>query len=321
MRRLQLGLVTMALPVLMFCLFVAGCGKDDKKSGSGSGDVKKEEKKQASGPLKVLEPKGGVLKGKITLAGSAPIDPLNKDIKAQINAHEKKDYCLSAKDASETTQQAYRIGDNKQLGNVFVWIKPVAGTFFKVTKDQLDEAKKHKIVFRQPHCAFIPHSAILFAEYYPDPTKPRTKERTGQTLEILNDAEITHNTGLKGTKNNVPNVIIEPKKGKPVDTLVAEETFVEIKCDIHKWMDAYLRVVDTPYYAISRSDNLDKPDKVAASDPTFGTFEIKNLPVGKVKVFARHERAGWISQGESKGQEIDIKEGAPTEITLVAEPK
>src|SRR5262249_41828460 len=103
--------------------------------------------------------------------------------------------------------------------------------------------------------------------------------------------------------------------------LQPEKEPVLIRCNIHMWMDAYLRVVDTPYYAISYSDTLDGNNKVEKGDAKFGTYEIKNLPVGKVKVFAWHEKCHYVNKGEGQGEVIEIKEGAPTELNLEAEPK
>src|SRR6185437_13488303 len=106
-----------------------------------------------------------------------------------------------------------------------------------------------------------------------------------------------------------------PKESKPrvVDNLVPDSTPVTFVCNIHGWMDASLMVVDTPYYAISLSDTLDK-NKVEKSSKEFGTYEIKNLPVGSnVRVLAWHEKAGWLNKGEGKGEVIKIEEGTPTE--------
>jgi hypothetical protein len=320
MRRLQLGLAAAALPVLAFTLFLAGCSKDDKSKTDTSGSQREEAPKPAA-DAKPLEPKGGILKGKITLKGSPDVTALTKQLQGAIAAKtDQKDYCMKGSE-SEITEQEYRIGENKQLGNVFVWILPDTGTYFKVTKDQLEEAKKNPVVIRQPHCAFIPHSAFLFSQYRPDPkSKP---QQTGQILVVKNDATITHNTNWKGgSRNSGDNVLIEAGKTRDVTNLVPESAPVTIKCNIHGWMDAYLRVVDTPYYAISYSDTLDGKNKVEKGDAKFGTYEIKNLPAGnKVRVLAWHEKAGWLNQNEGKGEVIDILEGKETEKNFEAAPK
>ena len=86
-------------------------------------------------------------------------------------------------------------------------------------------------------------------------------------------------------------------------------------------MDAYLWVVDTPYYAVTHSDTLDGKDKVEASDPKFGTYEIKNLPAGKMRVIVWHEECGYLNKNGGQGEEIEIAEGKPTEKNFEATPK
>ncbi len=322
MRRLQLGLAMVALPAFALTLFVAGCGKDEKKSESGGGG--EVEQSKAKGELKVLEPKGGVLKGKITLKGKPDTDADTKKVTEGIEKLENKsqrDYCLTGSE-TEKTGQTYRIGDNGNLGNVFVWVKPDEGTFFKITKDQVEEAKKNPPKFRQPHCAFIPHCAVLFPQYRSDPKNPSKKEKTGQILEIVNDAEVGHNTNWKGgAKNSGGNETLEPGKKRDVDNLQADTTPVMLKCNIHGWMDAWLWVLDTPYYDISRSDTLDGKNKVAKDAKEFGTYEIKNLPAGKVRVFVWHEAGKWLNKNAGRGEVVEIKEGAPTEKDFEMEVK
>src|SRR5262249_36717976 len=136
-----------------------------------------------------------------------------------------------------------------------------------------------------------------------------------------NDATISHNTNWTGgARNKGDNVILGEGKDRVVDNLVPETTPVAIKCNIHPWMDAYLWVVDTPYHAITLSDTLDK-DKVEKSDAKFGTYEIKNLPEGKVRVIAWHEKAGYLNKGSGQGEVIEIAAGKETEKNFEAEAK
>lgn len=325
MRRFHLGIAAIALPVLAFSLFLVGCSKEEKKGGgdSSSSSAGTQDPTKTTGPAKVLESKGGVLKGKITLKGKPDVAALTKALQEKIEAKkDDKDYCLKGSE-SEKTEQEYRLGENNQLGNVFVWIKPETGTFFKVSDKQLSELKSSKVKIRQPHCAFIPHAAFLFSQYHADPSKPTAGlKATGQVLEVVNDAEISHNTNWTGgARNKGDNVMLAKGKDRLVDNLVPEPGAVTIKCNIHPWMDAHLWVVDTPYYAISYSDMLDGKDKVEKGDAKFGTYEIKNLPVGKVRVLAWHEKAQWLNKGEGKGEVIEIGEGKETAKDFEAEAK
>jgi hypothetical protein len=97
------------------------------------------------------------------------------------------------------------------------------------------------------------------------------------------------------------------KRELVVNNLVPEMNPIIIKCNINPWMDAYVRVFDHPYATVSRAE----PDAKKESKD-FGTYEIKYVPAGKARIFAWHERAGWLNKGEGKGEPIDLRDGALT---------
>lgn len=324
MRRFSLGLAAAALPVFALTLILAGCDKGEKKDtssgGKGSGEIIQDKPKEAA---TLLEPKGGILKGKITMKSRPDLVALTSKLQEQIK--EKKndaDYCMSGAE-SEKTEQEYRIGDNNQLGNVFVWIKPESDSSFYIDPaSSLLKALPKEIETKQPHCAFIPHCLFHFSQYHPNPLKPKELKPTGQVWKILNDATIGHNTDYKGgSLNSGQNLIIGPKESKTVDNLKPESTPVMIKCSIHPWMDAYMMVVDTPYYAVSFSDTLDNANKKDKSDPMFGTYKIENLPAGKVRVLVWHEKIGWLNEGKGKGEVVEIAANKETTKDFEANPK
>jgi hypothetical protein len=255
-----------------------------------------------------------VLTGTIKLKGDPPNRAaLNKRL-AEMMKQKDTEYCLKCND-TEKTQQAYRLGgrDDRQVGNIFVWITPDTGSFFTVSYKQLEGARKHEVVLRQPHCAFIPHCSFLFSHYHPDPQRPRQTEPTGQIWKIVNDAEMCHNVNWTGgSRNKGENLTLVVGKDRIVDNLLPEMSPVIVRCNIHTWMSAYMRVVDTPYYAISLSDTLDSKDKVRKDDARFGTYEIKDPPAGKVRIRAWHERAGWLNKDGAKGEILELKAAGTT---------
>jgi hypothetical protein len=56
---------------------------------------------------------------------------------------------------------------------------------------------------------------------------------------------------------------------------------VPFKCDVHGWMNAYVGVLDHPYFAVTKED---------------GSFELKGLPPGTYTIEAWHERLGATTQ-------------------------
>ena len=56
---------------------------------------------------------------------------------------------------------------------------------------------------------------------------------------------------------------------------------VPFKCDVHGWMNAWVGVVDHPYYSVTGPD---------------GTFSLKGLPPGTYTIEAWHEKLGTQTQ-------------------------
>jgi hypothetical protein len=321
MRRFSLGAALVALPAFALSLILAGCGNKDTGSSGGGGSGEVTQTQKPSGPAKELEPKGGVLKGKITLTSKPNVDSLSERLKAEIDKSSQKTFCLKGT-PEEIAEQEYRIGKNGNLGNVFVWILPPDdNAIFKVDKETLDKAKNNPVKIRQPHCAFIPHCAVAWVEYHSNPKKAKDKEPTGQYIEVVNDATESHNTNYSASRNPSGNPTLPPGKSEKIQKLHAVGDPMTLKCNIHTWMKGYVRLLDTPYYAISYSDTLDGKDKVEDGDPKFGTFVIKNLPVGKMRVIAWHEACGYLNKEKGKGDEIEIAEGKETEKNFEAAPQ
>jgi hypothetical protein len=271
-----------------------------------AGAQQKDGEKEAK--LRPVPPDTGTLKGKITLKDAPPnLEALTKRLREMIDRKEEKDYCLKCAEF-EKTPQAYRLGgpDNKQVGNVFVWIAPEPGTFFQITEEQIREAKKQEVALRLPHCAFVPHCLVLFPSYR-DLENPRTLKPTGQVLKIINDGPICHNITWQGRGTVGDNPIIAPGKDRTVNNLVPGSSPVVFRCNIHPWMEAWLWVLDHPYAAISLAE-----PKVKKDDRAFGTYEIKNVPAGKVRLFAWHEQIGFLTKETKKGEPFELKDGEPT---------
>ena len=64
---------------------------------------------------------------------------------------------------------------------------------------------------------------------------------------------------------------------KTTHTFDKPEVMVPFKCDVHGWMNAYVGVLEHPYFAVTDKD---------------GKFSLKTLPAGTYTIEAWHERLG-----------------------------
>jgi uncharacterized protein (DUF2141 family) len=100
---------------------------------------------------------------------------------------------------------------------------------------------------------------------------------------VLNSDATLHNIHATPKTNPEFNTA-QPIQGmKTTTTFNAKEGDVVIpfKCDVHGWMNAYVGVLDHPYFAVTKND---------------GMFSIPNLPPGTYTLAAWHERLGTQTQ-------------------------
>lgn len=269
-----------------------------RPAGNAEGGVRKAERAPALNQL--FGPPS--LKGKVALAGRKPdLKRLNADLLAAIKLkRDDEAYCLKCPE-DQKTAQGWRIGDNNGVGNVFVWIEPLTRTqVFKIEEKQLKEVPK-VVTMRQPFCAFVPHCVILFPKYR-DPKNPRRLLETGQKFVVKNDAQIAHNVRVDGGPLNPGmNETLPPKDQCRAQVFAPSREPIVIRCNIHPWMSAYVRAFDHPYATLSVVGKGPK-------DPKYGTYEIRGVPKGKVRVIAWHEKAGYLNG--ARGEEIELKAGS-----------
>ena len=144
----------------------------------------------------------------------------------------------------------------------------------------LKESKDKTVVFDQKGCTFEPHALIV---------------RTDQKVIVKSDDPVAHNTHTFPIKNQAVNFILAPKdrEGKEVSNPIPEILPMQVKCDIHPWMNAYVAVVPHPYFAVTNEK---------------GQFEIKGLPAGDYTLAAWHEEFGE--------QNLQVTVGASGTITV-----
>ena len=203
----------------------------------------------------------GNIMGTITLDGTAPAP---EEIRMNSDP-----VCLT--EATNTQTEYYVVGDGGVLANVFVYVKEgLEGRTFPPATGTM--------TIDQDGCQYHPH---VFGV------------RVGQTLEILNSDPTLHNI------HATPSANAEFNMGQPIEGMRFERTFetpeimVPFKCDVHSWMNAYVGVLDHPYFAVTAED---------------GGFDISGLPPGDYVIEAWHERLG------TQTQNVTIGEGATAEL-------
>lgn len=187
---------------------------------------------------------GGAVTGVVKFNGAVPARPklmVDKD--------------LNVCGQGEKLSEALVVSASKGIKNVVVTLEGIAeGKKFGSKTATLD----------QRNCVYAPHVLVV---------------PVGGQLSLLNGDGVMHNVHAYSLKNTPFNESI-PAAKKSVKTLPFSEV-VKMGCDVHKWMGAWVIVVENPYYAITDES---------------GGFKIEDIPAGKYKLRAWHETLGKVEQ-------------------------
>ena len=151
---------------------------------------------------------------------------------------------------------------------------------------------------------FIYVKSGLEGRTFPTPTQPVIVDQQGclyephvlgvqvnQPLQLVNSDATLHNVNAKPTRSTPFNVAMPVKGMKITKTFAKPEIMVPIKCNVHPWMQAYLGVVEHPFFSVSGPE---------------GAFSIAGLPAGAYTLEAWHEKLGvstqtvTVADGETK---------------------
>ena len=247
---------TMWTFVSLIILAAAACG--------GGSDAPAESAMPAAAAPPAFDPAtAGSVMGMITLEGTPPA--------AETIRMNSDPACAEL--ASDTETEYYVVGGSGGLGNVFVYVKEgLEGRSFPVPDEPA--------MIDQVGCRYTPHVFGM---------------RVGQTLKIRNSDATLHNIHATPAANPEFNMG-QPIQGMEFDrTFEAAEVMVPFKCDVHGWMNAYVGVLDHPYFAVTGDD---------------GNFDISELPPGDYVVEAWHEELG------TQTQNVTVGEGGTAEVSF-----
>ena len=241
---------TIALLTLAVGVFVAACGGGQQEAPpAAAGSV------TATAVTDPIDPAtAGSIRGSITLAGTPPAPAPIK--------MESDPYCQQQGNA---TNETVTVGTAGALQNVFVYVKDGLG-------NRTFPVPTTPVVLDQKGCRYVPHVLGI---------------QVGQPFEILSSDNTLHNVHAMPRNNR------EFNKGHPMAGIKhthvwsATEVMVPFKCDVHRWMTAYVGVLDHPFFAVTGGD---------------GAFELKGLPPGTYTIEAWHEKLGTQTQTVTLGE-------------------
>jgi plastocyanin len=191
----------------------------------------------------------GTIKGLVRLSGK---NPGNIVIRMGVDP-----MCGSINAGKRVIQEAVLTSADGGLKNAFVKLQ---GTFPQT------QVPQKPVVLDERGCVYAPRVLGM---------------RVGQTLQVRNDDPLLHNVHSLSDLDNTFNVgqakagIVSEFRPK------SEEVMLRFGCDIHKWMTAYIGVVNHPYFAVTGDG---------------GTFEIDNVPPGTQTVQVWHEMYGKLTK-------------------------
>ncbi|MGH9580011.1 MAG: carboxypeptidase regulatory-like domain-containing protein, partial [Terriglobales bacterium] len=169
--------------------------------------------------------------------------------------------CAELHGKERVKPEAVIVNENGTLRNVFVWVKKgVGGWTFP--------SPAGNAVLDQKGCIYHPHVQGM---------------RMGQSLAVKTSDPTAHNVHGYGKVNRSFNRSQPPGAADLVIDMKRQEAGppMKVKCDIHPWMNAYVGVVEHPYFAVTGPD---------------GSFELKSLPPGTYTIEAWHEKYDTMEQ-------------------------
>ncbi len=151
-----------------------------------------------------------------------------------------------------------------------------------VSITDINKGKKmepQKVKLDQNGCEYKPHVLAMTA---------------GSSVDILNPDGVLHNVHSY-SKANSPFNMAQPKFKKTITVKVDKPEVINLKCDVHGWMSAWLFVAANPYFSVT--DNS-------------GGFKLTDVPAGTYNVEVWHETLGKASQ------KVTVKAKADSKVTF-----
>ena len=166
------------------------------------------------------------------------------------------------------TESEQVVVDDGHMANVLVYVKGglPAGSY---------DPPKQSVSIRQEGCRYVPHMAAVMV---------------GQPVNFVDDDQTLHNIHPMPKNNPQWNQSQMPNSQPLEKTFDHPELMIPIKCNQHPWMQMYLSVLSSPYFAVTGKD---------------GKFTLAGLPPGTYTIAAVQEKYGEKTQTISIGPKED----------------
>lgn len=166
------------------------------------------------------------------------------------------------------------VGAQRGVRSAVVWLKtPPPGASWPTAPV--------KVEMDQRSCVFVPRVVLVPA---------------GGTVEFLNSDRLLHN--LHSVSKENPSFNRTQPKGRAIPIAFAKPEIVQINCDLHSWMRAWVVVADHPFYALTNEA---------------GEFSLPSVPPGNYTLQIWQEALGVTSRDVTVGDD-----GAAVRVELTA---
>lgn len=189
--------------------------------------------------------------GRVVLDGTPPA--------AEVIRLDSDPKCLTLTQGEERRAEYVVLGTGNSLRNAFVYVK-------EGLPARLYPIPSNPVVLDQQQCRYVPRVLGI---------------QVGQQLVIRNSDPLLHNVRAEGQINQ-PFDVGTPIQGMEIKrTFSTREIMVPFKCNVHSWMNAYVGVLEHPFFAVTDDS---------------GRFSIAQLPPGSYTIEVWHERLGTQTQ-------------------------
>ena len=154
------------------------------------------------------------------------------------------------------------VGPNGGVANTIVYLR-------NITRGKAMDLPASRRFLNQKTCRYEPHILLVPLE---------------AILTVRDSDPLLHTVQMSGNADyNLPFVL----EGQEITRPMTREGRVDLRCNVHVWMNGEMVVARHPYYAVTDQD---------------GNFELTQVPPGDYEIVALHE--GWRVVGESSLYDI-----------------